>query len=186
LLLKIKNSFTGVRNSISELRFNTRKRDHIMKRLTEVGESWRDYLYANHNGYYNDVKDFITRVHLISDSQEQLLETMLEDEPNMELVKECKEEIAFQRGQLEDIAKEFVDYYNSNIPSKQKLITDDILNDLCKEGTNDYLYEIATEWQEWGNKVHRIWDNLDDSYGRGLNYIHDDLCKLVMKEVYSD
>lgn len=53
-------------------------------------------------------------------------------------------------------------------------------------GTNGYLYEIAKEWKKVGKKAHEIWDQIDDSYGEGLNYIHDDLCRLIMIEVYGN
>lgn len=43
-----------------------------MRKLSNAGEAWRNYLYANYDGKYNDVEDFLTRIELISDSQEQL------------------------------------------------------------------------------------------------------------------
>lgn len=156
-----------------------------MKILTDCGKAWRNYLYANYNGKFNDIDDFITRIQLISDSQEQLLETMLEIEPNLALVTECKEEIDFQKGELADIVREFVDFYNDNFPyDEDKLIDTEILIELCHEGINCYWYEIAMDWKEWGEKAHKIWVNINDNNGYGLYYIHDTLCEMIMNEVY--
>lgn len=155
-----------------------------MRRLTDLGKSWINYLFANDDGEHNDIQDFLVRVSLINNSHVQILETMLDDIPNMDLVKECKDEIAFQRFQLEDMMNEFVDF--TNLPVDERLSADEILTDLCDAGTNSYLYEIASEWQEWGEKAHRIWDKLNDCYGHGLHYIHNDLCRLIMVEVHGD
>jgi len=158
-----------------------------MKKLTEIEKLWRDYLYANHDGVYNDVENFMIRISLINDSREALLETMLEDEPNMELVKECKEEIAFQKEQLEDIVKELIEYDSHNngiFPDKQKEINV-IIDDLCREGSIDSFYRIAEEWQSWGERTHRIWYELNECYNGKLYHIHDDLCKLIMEEIYN-
>ena len=152
-----------------------------MKALTALGESWRDYLFANRYGNHNYVKDFMIRVELIRDSQEQILETMLDDVPNMELVAECKGEIAFQRTQLEYMINEFTHF--SDVHPGDMLSADEILMDLCDAATNSYLYEIAAEWKDWGEKSHVIYDKLNDMYGYGLDYIHDDLCKLILTEI---
>lgn len=155
----------------------------IMRILTELGAAWRNYLYANRDGKFNDAEDFLIRVELITDSHSQILETMLENEPNMDLVKECKDEIAYQRNQLEDMVKEFVEF--ANLPADYTQSSDEILTDLCDAGSASYLYEIASDWKEWGVKVNRISERLNDSYGYGIGYVHDELCKLIMEEVYA-
>lgn len=155
-----------------------------MKILNEYGEAWRNYLYANSNGERNDVKDFMIRLQLISDSHDQILETLLGTDPNVELIKECKDEIAFQREQLIYIVAEFIDYYFDNALKKEQVNPNDILNDLCIMGTKHILYELAEEWQTWGEKAQRISGKLNVLYGCGLDYIHDDLSKLIFKEVY--
>jgi|GEM_PF-2555245 len=153
-----------------------------MKRLDDVGKSWRDYLYANHDGEYNDPKDFMVRVSIIYDCQEQVLDAMLEDNPDMASVKESKEEIVFQREALEDIAEEFVAYHNSNLSHKLKIEKSIILYMFCKRETENYFYQIAEEWESLGEKAHSLWEKLGNSYGSGLIYIHEDLCKLIMEE----
>jgi hypothetical protein len=155
-----------------------------MKVLTLFGKAWRDYLFANCDGIHNDAKDFMIRIELIRDSQDQILETMLEDTPNMELVAECKGEIAFQRVQLEDMINEFVNF--EDIPADEKLSADEILMDLCDAATNSYLYEIASEWKVWGEKSHKICEKLNELYGYGIGYIHDDLCKLILSEIINN
>lgn len=162
-----------------------------MRRLTTFGRAWRNYLFAYNDGIHNDTKDFIVRVQLIKDDKEQLTDAMLMDNPDMELVGTCKSEIAFQKDQLQDMINEFIKFCkeSSNYPAShadEMLTLDDILTDLCGEDIHSYLYEIADEWKEWGEKVHRIWDVLNDNYGNGHYYIHDDLCRLIMDEVYGN
>jgi len=153
-----------------------------MRRLNEVGKSWRNYLYANYDGVFNEVEDFVLRVGIINDSMEELLDTMLEDEPDNQLVKECKEEITFQRESLRNIAKEFADYHNNVLEHKIEIFQDVILNEFCKREIDNYYYQIAKERESLGGRAHKIWDRLNDNYGDGLRYIHDDLCKMILDE----
>lgn len=153
-----------------------------MRKLTEIEEQWRNYLYANYDGKYNDAEDFIARIQLIDDSHDQILETMLENNPDMELVKACKEEIIHQIDALKDLVAEFVDYYNNSDNTKD-ITLESLLTEFRYSATNSYLYEIAEDWQNWGIKSNNIWKKLSDSYGNGLQHIHDDLCILIMDEL---
>jgi len=156
-----------------------------MRGLNDFSEAWRDYLYANGEDYAApDPDNFITRVQLISDSHEQLLEAMLKDEPDMELVAVYKEEIAFQREQLKETIGSFADYCRYRNYESEPIDIDDILNGLCSNGTNYFMYEVAVDWNNWGERAQRIWERLNDSYGCGLIHIQNDLCKLILKEVY--
>lgn len=160
-----------------------------MRKLTEIGEQWRNYLYANLDGKYNDAEDFITRIQLIDDNHEQILETMLEINPDMELVKACKEEIIFQIEALNDLVEEFIDYYNNSYHTNENvesITLESFLTEFRYSTTNSYLYEIAEDWQNWGIKSNNIWEKLSDRYGNGLQHIHDDLCLLIMDEAYNN
>ena len=150
-----------------------------MRKLYEPQSAWKNYLYAYQDGRFNDVEDFLIRVQLINDCHIQILETMLENEPNMDLVKECKKEIAYQRTMLHDIIVEYLEYYNPS--SEQKLSVDSLLDDLCKAGRGSYLYEVAEEWHICGTKAHQIWETLSNSKGGRLDSLHDDLCRLYME-----
>lgn len=162
-----------------------------MRRLTKFGRAWRNYLYANCDGIHNDAEDFIIRVQLISDNKEELMDAMLMDSPDMILVDECKAEVAFQRVQLQEMINEFIEFCkdsnNYTISDVYDILTlDDILTDLCGEDIHNYLYEIAEEWKEWGEKVHTIWEVLKSNYGDSLINIHDSVCRLIMDEVYGE
>ena len=152
-----------------------------MRRLTHFYEQWRNYLYAYKDGAYNDVNDLIIRINIINNSHEQLLEAMLCKEPNMELVEDCRTEILYQKETLEDLVNEFVEYFNNS--NKEKIEKDYILEGVAKEGNQNDLYIIAEEWREWGEKANRIWSKLNDNYDQ-LNSLQDDLCKMIMDEVY--
>jgi hypothetical protein len=76
---------------------------------------------------------------------------------------------------------EFVNF--DYFPTDQKVSADEILLDICNAAINGYLYEIASEWKDWGEKSLRIFERLNDMYGYGIGYIHDDLCKLILSEI---
>lgn len=153
-----------------------------MRRLNSVSEAWRNYLYANGDSHLNDVDNFFTRMELITGSQEQILETMLLNEPDMQLVRECKEEIAFQREELKEMVTDFCNYYENCVSSKeQAVLPEEILDELCISGINGCLYEVAKDWEKLGKRAYLIWDKLNDSYSGGVSYIRDDLCKAVFE-----
>lgn len=156
-----------------------------MRRLSEFGREWRNYLYANQDALFNDAADFKTRVELISDAHEDLVKAMLEDEPDMQQVSDCKEEIRFQREQLTDIMQEFATEYCS-LSSGETVPTDEILDEICNDATDHFMYEIATDWMDWGEKTQKIWNILNGEYDYNLLALHDDLCELIMDEVYAE
>ncbi len=155
-----------------------------MKRLGVVETEWRNYFYANIDGTYNDIKNFMVRVELISDSHEQIVEGVLKD--NSELVRECKEEIMFQKEQLKETITEFIEFCMSNADSDIETDTEEILMDIADNGTSSIFYIVVDDWKNWGNKSNEIWKSLNTNHKNDLNYIHDDLCKLIMQEVYND
>ncbi len=151
-----------------------------MRALIGYGREWRNYLYANSSAFHNDVNDFLIRVQLISDSHADILETMMLVEPNMELVKECKDEIQFQINMLRDMLKEFILYAN---PTEGiELSADELLDGLCNHGVDDYLYQIADDWKEFGEKARELFSKLNDLHSNVFNYIQDDLCKLILDD----
>jgi len=122
-----------------------------MYRLTGFTRAWRNYLYANKEGNYNNCEDFITRVQLITDSHEQILENVLSENRSEELEKACLEEIEFQLENLIDLIDEFIDYYfrnNSEGISKTNSPKEEIIDSLRKKGTADALYLVADEWKD--------------------------------------
>lgn len=156
-----------------------------MRCINDFSETWRNFLFANGEDFAGpDVDDILTRVDLISSCHEELLEEMLKTEPDMMIVSGYKEEIAFHRMQLEDIILLFAEYYHSHSFEKRTIDINEILDGFCSQGTNYFLYEIAKDWKEWGDRVFKIWDKLNDRYGNGLHYIQNDLCKLIMEEIY--
>ena len=158
-----------------------KKGEKNMIQLNESGFAWRNYLFANHDSYEKDIGDFKIRVELIGDSKEQWMEELLKQEPNEELIKECKEDITFQKEQLTPMLQEFVEYcIDRNIETET---VEEMLENICQHDYNNEMYRIIEEWEDIGKAADDMWDILDDRYGRGLNYMRDDLCELFMDTV---
>lgn len=151
-----------------------------MRALLGCGKEWRNYLYANSSAFHNDVDDFLIRVQLISDSHAEILATMMLDEPNMGLVKECLVEIQYQTNVLSDMINEFIEYANPH--EGIELSANELIDGLCKHGTDDYLYQVADDWKEFGEKANKLCSKLNDKHSNVLNYIQDDLCKLILDD----
>ena len=144
--------------------------------LGEVGKAWRNYLYANPDGKFNDAKDFVTRIEIIDYAQEQILEEMLKERPDMNLVNSCKSEIAFQRGELIEIATEFAAYC-SDVTTEE---LEELLDQFCIAGIRSYMYKAAVGCKDIAKKAYKIFETLNDDYGHGLDYLQEDLCVLIM------
>jgi hypothetical protein len=160
-----------------------------MIRLTDIGRSWRNYLFANQDASYNDVKDFMTSVELITDSREQLVNSMLTDVPDMILVEECRQEIAYQRMQLKDMMCEFVEQINNDIEveSTPEALANDFIDEISENGTQAYFFKIAKEWEEYSEKTENIWNCLSKSSDIKIystSSFHDDICKIYFDEMY--
>lgn len=126
-----------------------------MRRLSAITLAWRNYLYANPNGYYNNPEDLCARVSLIQDEREAILDQMLKDEPDMNQIQMSKEEIAYQVEMLEDMATEFVQYSQDCHPNGLEVSQAEILEDF-KKGTESELYVVARDWREYADSANTI------------------------------
>lgn len=152
-----------------------------MIQLNKQGVAWRNYLFANHTSSEKDIDNFKTRVSLIGSAKEQWMETLLTNEPNRELINECKEEIDFQKENLKPMLQEFVESCKDrNIETNS---VDEMLNDICQADCNSGLYRIIADWEDIAKAADSMWNMLEDRFGRELNYMRDDLCELFMDTV---
>ena len=153
-------------------------------RLDETGIAWRNYLFANSDSIEKDIENFKIRVSLIGDAKEQWMETLLTNEKNRDLVYECKEEIKFQKENLEPIFQEFVDYCNS-----RNIKTDSIekmLDDICRFDINSTMYRICCDWEDIGKEAESLWNQLNELSDGEIYYLQDDFCKLFMDKLQSN
>lgn len=124
-----------------------------MRILTDVGISWRNYLFANHDGKYNDIPNIEARMRLIDDAKDEILEEMLKPEPSMAIVNACKKEIDFQKENLKDMVQEFYEYAKN-----PDLFVEDILDEMGSKGTACEFYRILSEYRELSKKADEIFD----------------------------
>ncbi len=114
-------------------------------------------MYANQDGYANDPEEFLTRVQLIQDGRDGILEQMLKEEPDMFLVEVAKQEIAFQLDNLEDMIQEFSQYAEGyHFYESIELLQKEVCEDLQSAGTESELYIIAEEWQEYAANARKV------------------------------
>lgn len=153
-----------------------------MRILNDVTKSWRDFFYANQGNYEYEPKDFLIALELIGDSRSDILDAVMDDDPDREaIIKDAKEEISFQREKIEEMVKGFIEFTSVDKSTFDVQATIDYIIDY---NTKSEFYIVIDEWKEWGGKAHKIWDNLSNMYGNGLSHIYDDLCTLIMNEVY--
>lgn len=137
-----------------------------MRRLTPLTLAWRDFLYANPDGYQNGQEELFPRVSIIQDEREAILNQMLKDEPDMNEIQMSKEEIAFQIENLEDMAKEFAQYsecyhFYETLEELQSMVLDDLRNN----GTESEFYIVAKEWQEVAECTDKIMQEFKEKFG---------------------
>lgn len=118
-----------------------------MTRLTTLTKLCRNYLFSNPEAidrqYVSDIK---TRLQIITDSREQLLDALLkEDSEDVNLVKDCKDEIKYQLKMLDDFIEEFTEYCIGNGLDIEKKDVSDSLN--LHMGIESDLYIICSEWE---------------------------------------
>lgn len=125
-----------------------------MRNLTNLGEEWRNFLYANSREVSDaEVENFMHQVDLINDSKEELFEEILQIDPDMEFVMDCKLEIAEQRKELEVIVRKFIfqtEVFRKKSDEEKEKEVKDFSSSLCKEGVNSYYYIVAEDWKEYG------------------------------------
>lgn len=152
-----------------------------MRRLDECGIFWRDYLLANSEGAFNDVEDFVTRVDIIGDVLSDLPDAVFADTQDSELIKAIKEEVDFQCKMLGEMIGEFADYCEGR---GADWMADDfcgcIMDELRREGTYSFFYEVALDWKDIGKQIADRWSRLDEDYGYGIGYLFDDASRLFM------
>lgn len=141
-----------------------------MRRLTPLTLVWRNFLYANQDGYANDPEDFLIRVQLIQNERDGILEQMLKSEPDLFLVEVAKQEIAFQLDNLEDMIQEFSQYAEGyHFYESMELLKKEVCEDLQSAGTESELYIIVEEWQEYAANARKVVQEVPDcsSFGVG-------------------
>ncbi len=126
-----------------------------MRRLTPLTLVWRNYLYANKDGYYNDSEDFLARVSLIQDEKDYLGTEILKEDPDWKTIQLSKEEIGYQIENLEDMAKDFSEYAKYFLPEPDNL-QDLFLDDIKNHGTESDFYQVAVDWQEYANRADEV------------------------------
>lgn len=144
-------------------RFNRRK--SFMRRLTPLTLVWRNFLYANPDGYHNDSEELLSRVSLIQDEREMILNQMLGDKPDMNEIQMSKEEITFQIKNLEDMVEEFIQFSERyQFYETPEELQDMILNDLLKEGMESEFYIVAQDWKEYAANADQIIKGFKESF----------------------
>lgn len=149
-----------------------------MIRLTEEGVLWRDFFFANNNGYFiPDYDVFETRVSLIADAKENLMEQILSDNPNNELIRAYKEEIEFQKENLSETMDEFIKYCkkNGSNASDKKELFEDIVNNDFSSG----LWKILEDWKPITKYINTVTEKLEELH-ENIPDLKDDLSKLMM------
>lgn len=155
-----------------------------MRKLNKQGLAWRNYAFAYDGGIEKDIEDFKIRVSLIGDAKEQWMETLLTNEPNQDLVNECKEEIKFQKENLKPLFQEFVDYCNNrNIKADS---VEEMLDDICRHDINSEMYIICCDWEDIGKEAESLWNQLNELSDGEIHYLKDDFCKLFMDTMRSN
>ncbi|GEM_PF-2827182 len=122
-----------------------------MTRLTTITYLWRNYLYANRSGYFNDADGFLTRMSLIRDSKEEILNQILSTMPDQAMIEAAKEEIEYQLDMMKDMVEEYSQYVEKyhifESPEEcQKYFLEDLV-------TNEYFYTVAFEWKEYADNA---------------------------------
>lgn len=136
-----------------------------MRRLTPLTLVWRDFLYVNPDGYHNDSEELLSRVSLIQDERERIMDQMLRDKPDMNEIQMSKEEITFQIKNLEDMVKEFIQYSERyQFYETPEELQDMILEDLLKEGMESEFYIVVSDWKEYAANADQIMKEFKDSF----------------------
>ena len=154
-----------------------------MMRLNEEGKAVRDFLFANNDSVI-DTDDIEMIIDIIENAKEDWINEVVKEavtgSSDGDVINGCKEEIEYQRERLKPYIKELAAYCDEhNILIDEK----EVLDHICQYGTKSSLYRIITEWKDIAEFADNIWDRIEDSYGRGLGYLRDDMCKYIMDEL---
>lgn len=158
-----------------------------MRRLTPLTLVWRNFLYANQDGYANDPKEFGARVSLIQSGRDTILEQMLKEEPDMSLVGVEKEEIAFQLENIKEMLQEFSKYAERyHFYDSQELLQKEICEELQREGMESDLYIVTRDWQEYADNALRVIQGMEkisssDFDVRQHDYLMEQMMDLQME-----
>ncbi len=160
-----------------------------MSRWTEEGIAWRDFIFANrdeHFDYKDIVNDFKSRVEIIRNSKEAMIEELLRKEVrNIEIVEGNKEEIDYQIENLRELIEKFAEYCmvrNINIDVK------DILSDISKNDCSSSLYLIIEEYEDIAEKTEGIIKIIDKGCQIYIdkNIMTDSFRDLLMKSIMDE
>lgn len=152
-----------------------------MRRLSAVTLAWRNYLYANPNGYFNYSGEIISRGAQIQEERNAILNQMQTDEPDMNQIQMSEEEIAFQIENLEEMADEFACYadcyhFYETTKELQHMVLDDLLNN----GTESEFYIVADEWKAYAENAYMFVRDLKKQFGYVVNgKAQELLCQLM-------
>lgn len=141
-----------------------------MTKLALITLAWRNFLYANPNGYFNNPDEIITRGSQIQEEREAILDQMLKEEPDMNQIQMSKEEIAFQVENLENITGEFTKYLEGTILEGEDMDWQEIiLKDIKSNGVESDFYAVAAEWKMYAQNADKTIQDLKEQFG----YIFD-------------
>lgn len=149
-----------------------------MRRLTAFTYVWRNYLYANQEGLFNDPDDFLTRMSLIQDSKEEILNQALSSKPDQDIIYAAKEEIAFQLDSMEGMIQEFSQYADKyHLEQSPEKLQEYFKEDVVK---NDNLYAVASEWYEYAENAKEVIQGMAASYvdAEQWNYLMESMMEL--------
>lgn len=152
-----------------------------MMRLNESGKMLRNFIFADRERGKIDIKDVAVRISIIDDMKDQIFEEIIKEEPDQEVITACRDDIEYQAAELRDIFRNYPDYA---VGYREKMTLDELMEDVVKNGRESSLQRIIDDWTDIADFAEKVWDRLDDSYGRGLDYMKDDLCEIIMDEIY--
>ena len=125
-----------------------------MRQLNAVTLAWRNFMFTSFETSFekeNEIKEFDSRISLIQDSRESMLEELSKDNPNVELIKGCREEIIFQKDELSELVNRFGEYWESECQGTNREIIENEVLDSFSKGTESYFYQVVYDWQEYAD-----------------------------------
>ena len=160
-----------------------------MGRWTEEGIAWRDFIFANrdeHFDYKEIVSDFKSRVEIIRDSKEAIIEELLQSKvKNIEVIEANKEEIEYQIENLREYIEKFAEYCKFRILN---IDVKGILSDISKNDCSSSLYLIINEYEDIAEKTEGIIKIIDKGCQIYIdnNIMTDSFRDLLMKSIMDE
>lgn len=156
-----------------------------MKKLSEVGIDWRDYLYANAKGKFNDAAKFIRDVKIMDCCKNRIIEELLGVEPESKIMKQCISDIASKKAEIRKTMLEFLEFSEKRAEEFDFYVdVEDLLFDISVQGTQSYFYVVAEEWKEWEERLNSIKKHLKEEGYQDVTPVENLLCSEIMNAVY--